>query len=204
MLTDGLSSSAVCVSAAVVLVLVIAQIVLVERVIRQMQPDRAVGTETMVDKLSYKHYALATSMLNSFLVGGVTFGFSGMSLMLRQEGAYASQCACGSFCASEKEQLAVVSTVGFVVAIGSRLFVGLLLDSKGALFIALLEMRSYILFVLNARSQGHGGVLQCRVFCRIPSPRRDSYCAVELYLCLCMGSTLFRRIRNAYRWIPYD
>jgi hypothetical protein len=70
-------------------------------------------------------------MLNSFLVGGVTFGFSGMSLILREEGTYAEQCSCGSFCAAEKEKLALVSTVGFAVAIGSRLFIGLLLDTKG-------------------------------------------------------------------------
>ena len=46
-------------------------------------------------KLSY--YALATAMMNSFLVGGLTFGYSGMALILRKEGAYAESCACGSF-----------------------------------------------------------------------------------------------------------
>ena len=70
-------------------------------------------------------------MLNSFLVGGITFGFSGMLLILRKEGTYSESCACGSFCAKEKENLAFISTFGFAVAIGSRLFIGLFLDSQG-------------------------------------------------------------------------
>lgn len=70
-------------------------------------------------------------MFNSFLVGGVTFGWIGMSLILRQEGTFADQCACGSYCAAEKEQLALISTVGFAVAIGSRLLIGLFLDAHG-------------------------------------------------------------------------
>ena len=48
-------------------------------------------------KLSFSHYALITAMLNSFLVGGLTFGYSGMVLMLRKEGVYAEFCSCGSF-----------------------------------------------------------------------------------------------------------
>lgn len=43
------------------------------------------------------NYALASAMLNSFLVGGLTFGYSGMVLMLRKEGIYAEDCSCGSF-----------------------------------------------------------------------------------------------------------
>ena len=46
-------------------------------------------------KLSY--YAMSTAIMNSFLVGGLTFGYSGMALILRKEGAYAESCACGSF-----------------------------------------------------------------------------------------------------------
>jgi hypothetical protein len=42
-------------------------------------------------------YAMFSAMMNSFLVGGLTFGFSGMVLMLRKEGVYAESCACGSF-----------------------------------------------------------------------------------------------------------
>ena len=69
--------------------------------------------------------------MNSFLVGGVTFGYSGMVLILRKEGVYADNCACGSFCAKQKEALALVSTVGFASAIGCRLFVGLFMDHYG-------------------------------------------------------------------------
>lgn len=46
-------------------------------------------------KLSY--FALATALMNSFLVGGLTFGYSGMALILRKEGLFAEGCACGSF-----------------------------------------------------------------------------------------------------------
>ena len=42
-------------------------------------------------------YAIASAMMNSFFVGGLTFGFSGMLLMLRKEGVYANNCSCGSF-----------------------------------------------------------------------------------------------------------
>ena len=81
--------------------------------------------------IDLSHYALFSAMLNSFLVGGVTFGYSGMLLMLRKEGVFAEYCSCGSFCAKEKEQLAFISTMGFFVAIGSRLFVGFFLDLQG-------------------------------------------------------------------------
>ena len=46
-------------------------------------------------RLSY--FALATALMNSFLVGGLTFGYSGMALILRKEGLFAEGCACGSF-----------------------------------------------------------------------------------------------------------
>ena len=82
-------------------------------------------------KSRFKHLCLLICMLNSFLVGGLTFGFSGMSLMLRKEGIFAGQCGCGSFCSAEKQALALVSTVGFAVAIGSRLSIGLFLDVNG-------------------------------------------------------------------------
>ncbi len=42
-------------------------------------------------------YAMASAMMNSFLVGGVTFGYSGMVLILRKEGVYSDSCSCGSF-----------------------------------------------------------------------------------------------------------
>ncbi len=88
---------------------------------------------------SFDYYLLATSMMNSFLVGGVTFGFPGMALMLRKEGCYAGSCSCGSFCAAEKEQLALVSTIGFFITIGSRLFLGLLMDAQGPKVTAILS-----------------------------------------------------------------
>lgn len=47
--------------------------------------------------LTCAHYAMVMAMMNSFLVGGLTFGFSGMVLILRKEGIYAESCACGSF-----------------------------------------------------------------------------------------------------------
>ena len=44
-----------------------------------------------------KKYAIVSAMLNSFLVGGLTFGYSGIVLILRKEGIFAENCACGSF-----------------------------------------------------------------------------------------------------------
>ena len=46
---------------------------------------------------SFSQYALVSAMLNSFLVGGLTFGYSGIVLILRKEGVYAQNCSCGSF-----------------------------------------------------------------------------------------------------------
>lgn len=86
----------------------------------------------------WSQYAIVSAMLNSFLVGGLTFGYSGMVLILRKEGIYAENCACGSFCAKQKEQLALISTVGFASAIGSRLFIGLFMDRQGPKTTALL------------------------------------------------------------------
>jgi hypothetical protein len=43
------------------------------------------------------YYAIGTAITNSFLVGGLTFGYSGMALILRKEGVYSGSCACGSF-----------------------------------------------------------------------------------------------------------
>ena len=43
------------------------------------------------------HYAMVSAMMNSFLVGGLTFGYSGMVLILRKEGVYSESCSCGSF-----------------------------------------------------------------------------------------------------------
>jgi len=61
-----------------------------------------------------------------------------MVLMLRKEGVYAEFCSCGSYCAKQKEQLALISTVGFSTAVGSRLFVGLFMDVQGPKLSALI------------------------------------------------------------------
>ena len=103
--------------------------------------------------LTFSNYALFSAMLNSFLVGGITFGFSGMLLILRKEGTYAESCACGSFCSKEKEQLAFISTIGFAIAIGSRLFIGLFLDSQGpkctALMCSFVSFSGVLLLAVN-------------------------------------------------------
>ena len=41
--------------------------------------------------LNFSHCALVSAVLISLLVIGLTFGYSGMVLMLRKEGAYAEQ-----------------------------------------------------------------------------------------------------------------
>ena len=46
-------------------------------------------------KLCY--LGIGSAIANSFFVGGLTFGYSGMALILRKEGLYAGGCACGSF-----------------------------------------------------------------------------------------------------------
>lgn len=125
------------VSVAVVIVLTILQALAVHYVLRKPRSHNKTNNAKKSDassRFDYKYLCLGLSAMNSFLVGGVTFGYSGMSLMLREEGTYADQCACGSFCSAEKEALALVSTVGFFVAIGSRLFIGLILDVHGTFF----------------------------------------------------------------------
>jgi len=130
---------AILVSIVVVFLLVLFQLVWIRRINLESQAKRIVTSTpaALEDQLkdsrrfSYSHYALITAMLNSFLVGGVTFGFSGMLLILRKEGTYAKSCNCGSFCAQEKEHLALISTIGFAVAIGSRICVGMFLDARG-------------------------------------------------------------------------
>lgn len=104
---------------------------------------------------TFSNYALLSAMLNSFLVGGITFGFSGMLLILRKEGTYAESCACGSFCSKEKEQLAFISTIGFAIAIGSRLFIGMFLDSQGpkctALMCSMVSFSGVLLLAVNPK-----------------------------------------------------
>lgn len=82
-------------------------------------------------KLGYNDYVLASSVVNSCLLGGVVFGFPGLVLILRKEGIYAEVCSCGVFCAGQQEQISIISTIGFGCAIMSRLFAGIFLDKFG-------------------------------------------------------------------------
>eukprot|EP00984_Skeletonema_dohrnii_P027963 scaffold17726_cov135-Skeletonema_dohrnii-CCMP3373.AAC.4 len=90
-----------------------------------------VETETKFCKIKYKTYVTASAVINSCLLGGVVFGFPGLVLILRQEGVFAEVCSCGTFCSGQQEQFAMLSTFGFSVGIGSRLFGGLFLDKFG-------------------------------------------------------------------------
>jgi len=100
---------------------------------RVVRPHEESGArrEPWVPKLTSAHYLLWSCIANSTLVGGLTFGFQGMVLILWKQGVYTDTCACGKFCAGFKEQMAVISTLGFFVSIGSRIFLGFVLDSVG-------------------------------------------------------------------------
>jgi len=121
---------AVWVSVALIAIIILSQHFVVR--CKDAKKDSSNSTSSSTENVAfYKKYAIISAYLNSFLVGGVTFGYSGMVLILRKEGIYADNCACGSFCAKQKEGLALVSTVGFASAIGCRLFVGLFMDHYG-------------------------------------------------------------------------
>ena len=81
--------------------------------------------------MKYKNYILGSAVINSCILGGVVFGFPALVLILRQEGVYAEVCSCGHFCSGQREQIAMLSTIGFASAIGSRLFFGVFLDKFG-------------------------------------------------------------------------
>lgn len=59
--------------------------------------DTTSGKTGQIHSSIIARYAMASAMMNSFLVGGVTFGYSGMVLILRKEGVYSENCSCGSF-----------------------------------------------------------------------------------------------------------
>jgi hypothetical protein len=59
--------------------------------------DTTSGKTGQIHSRIIARYAMASAMMNSFLVGGVTFGYSGMVLILRKEGVYSESCSCGSF-----------------------------------------------------------------------------------------------------------
>ena len=93
-------------SIALIFVVVVAKLFWIKRLETKkydsFQEVSASAPEEEIDEvesfgLNFSHYALVSAMLSSFLVGVLTFVYSGMVLMLRKEGAYAEQCACGSF-----------------------------------------------------------------------------------------------------------
>ena len=59
--------------------------------------DTISGKTDQIHSRIIARYAMVSAMMNSFLVGGVTFGYSGMVLILRKEGVYSESCSCGSF-----------------------------------------------------------------------------------------------------------
>jgi len=93
--------AAVSVAAVILVVGVLAQFFWVRRLEKGPQYSTLATTEgddhIKSSSMNFSNYALASAMLNSFLVGGLTFGYSGMVLMLRKEGVYAESCGCGSF-----------------------------------------------------------------------------------------------------------
>ena len=102
----------------------------------------------------YKDYVLVSAVVNSCLLGGVVFGFPGLVLILRQEGVYAENCSCGQFCSGQREQMAMLSTLGFASAIGSRLFAGLVLDKFGPKITSVLAgLLSTVGFLLLATTE---------------------------------------------------
>jgi hypothetical protein len=63
----------------------------------KISSDVSSGQTGQIRSRIIARYAMASAMMNSFLVGGVTFGYSGMVLILRKEGIYSESCSCGSF-----------------------------------------------------------------------------------------------------------
>jgi len=125
--------TAVSIAAAAVVAFFFAQFICIKFLQSKTKSENSPPTvvDEVLPPFNFENYALLSAMLNSFLVGGLTFGYSGMVLMLRKEGVYADYCSCGSFCAKQKEQLALISSIGFSAAVGSRLFIGLFMDIQG-------------------------------------------------------------------------
>jgi len=107
--------------------------------VRLTRSGRYTAPEHRRGNSKYKNYVLASSVVNSCLLGGVVFGFPGMVLILRREGIFGEVCSCGVFCAGQQEQLSIISTMGFAAAIGSRLFSGIFLDKFGPKITAVLS-----------------------------------------------------------------
>lgn len=92
---------AVSISVGLLILVFLAQFFLIRRPQEIREDDDLVEGEkdpiSLSPCLDFSTYALASAMFNSFLVGGLTFGYSGMVLMLRKEEVYAEFCSCGSF-----------------------------------------------------------------------------------------------------------
>jgi hypothetical protein len=97
--------AAVSVTAALLIVTFFAQLFCIKRLEAKSGTHGSSTNDTSKEAeiggssslFNFSNYALVSAMLNSFLVGGLTFGYSGMVLMLRKEGVYAEYCSCGSF-----------------------------------------------------------------------------------------------------------
>lgn len=81
--------------------------------------------------VALRAYAKWSCIFNSFLLGGVVFGFPSAVLMFRERGIFAADCACGTNCQTQKEAFALVSVLGFSCNIGCRLLWGKVLDTCG-------------------------------------------------------------------------
>mmetsp|Transcript_60775 Transcript_60775/g.100949 ORF Transcript_60775/g.100949 Transcript_60775/m.100949 type:complete len:1477 (-) Transcript_60775:181-4611(-) len=115
----------------VVALLFISQAVLARILTRSNVPTCSTQTVCRGSKWEYRHYIVGSCIANSVLLGGLTFGFPSLALILRKERVFSESCACGIFCSGQQERLSILSTFGFVAAIGSRLFIGNLLDRTG-------------------------------------------------------------------------
>lgn len=87
--------------------------------------------EAKLTDLNSRKYILYSACANSFLLGGVVFGYSSAVLMFRAQGIYSEGCACSKYCTQQKEAFALVSTLGFAANVGSRIIWGRCLDRFG-------------------------------------------------------------------------
>lgn len=121
------------------------------------QQDQQGDEEIKFCGINYKTYIIASAVINSCLLGGVVFGFPALVLILRQVGVFAEVCSCGTFCSGQQEQFAMLSSLGFAVGIGSRLFGGLFLDKFGpkvtSTFSGLLSSAAFLVLATARNSE---------------------------------------------------
>jgi len=116
------------------------------------------ATVPPISNMGLRRYVLFSACANSFLLGGVVFGYSSAVLMFRQAGLFSEGCACGKYCVLQKERFALVSTLGFASNIGFRLLWGKTLDYSGPKVTALATgVTSTIGLVLMTLAAGGGG-----------------------------------------------